>query len=89
MKKKTVCAVLCILSGAVTAILGGTFALAAVFAPAEAASVGIIGGADGPTTIFVTGQLFRRFYILLPAGVFVVSGILWLVLHLHSRKHRA
>ena len=35
-----------------------TFAAAAVFfEPAEAASIGIIGGADGPTAIFVTSKL--------------------------------
>ncbi len=32
-------------------------ALALGFSPAEAASIGIIGGADGPTTIFLSAQL--------------------------------
>ncbi len=40
--------------GVFTSYLG---ALAAGFTPAEAASIGIIGGADGPTSIFVTTKL--------------------------------
>lgn len=35
-------------------------ALALGFAPKEAASIGIIGGADGPTAIFLTAQLAPR-----------------------------
>ncbi len=40
--------------GIYTSFLG---AIALGFTPAEAASIGIIGGADGPTTIFITTRL--------------------------------
>lgn len=41
-------------------------------------SIGIIGGADGPTAIFVTAPLWTRF--LLPAVLTVlgIGGLLWL-----------
>lgn len=43
----------------------------------EAASIGIIGGADGPTAVFVTGTPI--WLIALAAAAFVVVGIvLWL-----------
>lgn len=32
------------------------------FSPAQASSIGIIGGADGPTAIFVTSHLLRSFW---------------------------
>ena len=49
-----------------------------VFSVTEAASIGIIGGADGPTAVFVTtspaGSLFLP-VLLLAVGI---GGILWL-----------
>ena len=45
------------------------------FLPLKALSVGIIGGADGPTAIFVTGSLWP-----LVAGAAVIIGIGLMVL---------
>ncbi len=41
----------------------------------EAASIGIIGGADGPTAVFVSGSLWPIFAGGLLLGLIV--GILW------------
>ena len=43
----------------------------------EVLSLGIIGGADGPTAIFVTSAGLRPWGLLLLAAVFV-GGFLWL-----------
>lgn len=53
--------VLMLLGAAAQAGIFITFlgALALGFAPKEAASIGIIGGADGPTAIFLTAQLAK------------------------------
>lgn len=52
------------------------FRLSALFRP-EASSIGIIGGADGPTTIFVTSpvSMLIGLYILLPLLAVIVG--LW------------
>ena len=48
--------------------------LAKLFLPKEAASIGIIGGADGPTAIFITSKLSPSLsHILLYIGL--VAGI--------------
>ena len=47
----------------------------------EAASIGIIGGADGPTAIFITGNPLP---LLLTAAVPVIAAVL---LIRHFRKH--
>ena len=41
----------------------------------EASAIGIIGGADGPTTIFVSGN-FNLYTVLLLVGPFLLLGIL-------------
>ena len=50
----------------------------------DASSVGIIGGADGPTAIFITGK-FSSWEVLLLAAVFaaVIVGVVFFV-----KKHR-
>jgi len=51
-------------------------ALALNFTPQEAGAIGIIGGADGPTTIFITAQLAPE---LLPAVAVAAYGYMALV----------
>ena len=51
-------------------------ALALGFTPQEAGAIGIIGGADGPTTIFITAQLAEH---LLPAVAVAAYGYMALV----------
>lgn len=50
----------------------------------DASTIGIIGGADGPTAIFITGKL-SSWEVLLLAAVFaaVIAGVVFLV-----KKHR-
>ena len=70
-----------ILSGAVLAAGAAYFAVIFLqfrLSPAESASVGIIGGADGPTAIFVASQA-RIGWLLLPVFLFAVSGIALMV----------
>ena len=45
----------------------------------EAASIGIIGGADGPTTIYVSGQSSVR-QIAVVFGLVAIAGIVCLIL---------
>ena len=50
----------------------------------DASTIGIIGGADGPTAIFITGKPSAWEVLLLAAGIAaVVAGVVFLV-----RKHR-
>ena len=71
-------------SGAVLAL--GLAYLAAMFiafrvTPAEQASVGIIGGADGPTAVFVTSRAAPGplFCLLAAAAVFAGTGLALLI----------
>ena len=59
--KRTVLKVCCIVSGTLFAVFSIILLIAAVraFHTANAASIGIIGGADGPTAIFLTGRMMR------------------------------
>lgn len=41
--------------------------------PAKASSVGVIGGADGPTAIFVTSSVQSWFRYVLAAGMIVIG----------------
>lgn len=42
-------------------------------------SVGIIGGSDGPTAVFVTGGLDWPVIVLIAAGILAVAGVIfWL-----------
>ena len=43
----------------------------------NASSIGIIGGADGPTAIFLSGRLSSRFFTVIFA-LFTILGILYL-----------
>ena len=54
------------------------------FAP-EAASIGIIGGADGPTAIFLSSQFFRSFIFPI---IFALSLFSWLFIHFKSKKSK-
>ena len=49
----------------------------------DAACIGIIGGADGPTAIFVTGGFP---WLLLAAAVAAAVGIAALLIWRHSKK---
>ena len=71
-----------LLSGLWANILYWILRLKTILVPGEAASVGVIGGADGPTAIFVTAPLLV--YYLIPL-VLTVVGI-WGFLRLRKCK---
>lgn len=56
------------------------------FYPNESASVGIIGGADGPTAIFVTGPKGFDWDVALMAVVLVISVIVYMRLRKCKQK---
>ena len=74
-------------------VLSGVICLASYLAPlvvgwlsnSKATAIGIIGGADGPTSIFVT-KSSAQFFVL--PVVFVVSLLSWLFFRLKSKKSR-
>lgn len=57
------------------------------FVPAKVASIGIIGGADGPTAIFLTSNFFDRIVSIL--GFVIVLSLstfaLWRYLHKNKK----
>lgn len=59
--KRNILKILCLVFGVVFAVLAIALVISAVQmrTAANAASVGIIGGADGPTAIFLTQKLLR------------------------------
>lgn len=51
----------------------------------ESASIGIIGGADGPTAIFVTSNI-NWLYICGSIGIIVVAILVVLFIHRNKKK---
>jgi Na+-transporting methylmalonyl-CoA/oxaloacetate decarboxylase beta subunit len=85
--KRTVLKVICIASGVLFTTLAIFLAISAmqVFSRVNAASVGIIGGADGPTAIFLTGKMMRIPYVCTIIAAFLTFSGTGLVL-LFTRK---
>ena len=67
-------------------LLGGLLAYALVwldvagtaFSTSHAATVGIIGGADGPTAIFITAPPWAAYVLPVLALLAGISGLIWL-----------
>lgn len=80
-------AVICLV-GALLRGLGVLLLSILAWGPGEAGSIGIIGGADGPTVIYTTGQVWRG---ALPAALLVLlaaaAGIIWIVKR-YKGKHK-
>ncbi len=56
-------------------------------AAAENNSIGIIGGADGPTAIFVTSKISPTLFVaLIAAGVLLLAGLVWWIIQLFRNK---
>ncbi len=50
-----------------------------------ASSISIIGGADGPTSVFIAGKVGSLFWLgLIGAGIVIVGGILFLIFKNHK-----
>lgn len=52
-----------------------------VFLPPEAGSVGVIGGADGPTAVFVTTQGYPVWPTVLLLVAAIIGFLLWRRFH--------
>lgn len=73
-----------LLGGLIPNMLYLLMRLKAYFAPGEDTSIGIIGGADGPTAIFVTTPVWTSYVVPI---VLVVVGI-WGYLRLRKSKQK-
>lgn len=51
-------------------------------------SVGIIGGADGPTAIFVTSSLSPLSVLLVAAAAVLVVGAVVFAVHRHNKNKK-
>lgn len=51
----------------------------------DAASIGIIGGADGPTAIFVAGSVITPTLPILFAIISCIGAVLWVVVRKKSK----
>ena len=51
-------------------------------------SVGIIGGADGPTAIFVTSSFSPLSVLLAAAGVLLVVGAVVVAVYRHNKNKK-
>lgn len=73
-------------SGLMLTVFGGIFVFS-LFGASSGSSVGIIGGADGPTAIFVAGNVGILPYIII-AGVIlgIVLITLSLILLLYKKR---
>ena len=52
----------------------------------ESASVGIIGGADGPTAILVTSDIIKWMYVRAFIGIIVVAVLVALFFYCKKKK---
>lgn len=87
---RSVLKILCIVSGIVFAILAIILVISAVqaFKTVDAASIGIIGGADGPTAIFLTQKAITTplCYTVISAFLLFTGTGLALLLGKKSKK---
>jgi Na+-transporting methylmalonyl-CoA/oxaloacetate decarboxylase beta subunit len=79
-------AVITIICAAYEFLLPGFLSFALHFDTKEASSIGIIGGADGPTAVFLTGRLPVRVFTAVFA-LFTAAGILCRHLLLKGQNH--
>ena len=54
--------------------------------PHEVSSLAIIGGADGPTAIFITARMQMELYLLLGAALLAGAAGLWLLAQKSGKK---
>lgn len=86
--KRTVLKVLCTVSGVLCLILAVFMAIAAMQVTQKAASVSIIGGADGPTAVFLMERMIRTPIISGMVVTFLTfSGTGLALLLTKKRKH--
>ena len=83
------CLLLAAVSGLTFLYMGFVNLLVAAITYAENQSVGVIGGADGPTAVFVTQSPDSAAYSLLMSGVILVMSILGFYCLGHMRKNKS
>lgn len=71
-----------LIGGAVVGFLLGT----GIFTPGKASTIGVIGGADGPTAIFVTHSAPAWYQIVIPAAMVAVG--IWGYLRLRKNGEK-
>ena len=82
-----VCLAAAVISGSWLAFYGIIQLLAHGILEGEAASIGIIGGADGPTAVFVTTQTGFDWDVALMAAVFLLGiGGLFILRRCKNKK---
>ena len=80
------CLAMAVVSGLALLFKGGMNLLMAMITRAESQSIGIIGGADGPTAIFVTRTPENTLYGMLLAALVLVMSIVGFYSLGHIRK---
>ena len=80
------CLAMAVVSGLALLFKGGMNLLMAMITRAESQSIGIIGGADGPTAIFVTRTPENALYGMLMAALVLVMSIVGFYSLGHIRK---
>ena len=80
------CLLLAVISGLTLLYKGFMNLLVAAITYAENQSVGIIGGADGPTAIFVTQSPDSAIYSMLMSGLILVMSVIGFYCLGHIRK---
>lgn len=51
----------------------------------EAASIGIIGGADGPTSVFIAGSVSNTNYLLLALVIALIGTVVYIMCNKKSK----
>ena len=67
-----------LLSGLLACTLAWFDVAGSMFSTSRAATVGIIGGADGPTAVFITAPPWTAYILPLLALLAGIAGVLWL-----------
>ncbi len=70
----------------VAVVIGFMIYFIYTFTKAESASVGIIGGADGPTAIFLTGSVSPVYIVLGMLSAVIVIGLISYSISKFSKK---
>lgn len=85
LKKLLRCTALSVAALSMTAMLSAC----AGFSANDAAAVGVIGGSDGPTAVFVTGSpLSGAVAIIIPAVILIAIIVGSVIFYLRSRKKK-
>lgn len=86
--KRTALKIVCMVSAILFVILCAIWVIAAVqvMKDVNTASIGIIGGADGPTAIFLTLNVMRSPVVYITIANFLVFSITGLILIFRKNK---